>query len=122
LEAQAWTIFSQQNRTKAVETLREAVEFEQAHPTYYPDVLPRPSAEMLGDMFLLMKSPGEALDAYKVALTIAPNRLNSLIGTRDAAASSQHAELAAHYSAAIASLCGNNADRTEVKSLLLSNH
>lgn len=122
LEAEAWTLFAQQNRTKAVETLREAVEFEQAHPTYYPDVLPRPSAEMLGDVFLLLKSPGEALDAYKVALTIAPNRLNSLIGAREAAATSQHAELAARYSAAIVSICGNNADRIEVKSLLLSNH
>jgi tetratricopeptide (TPR) repeat protein len=122
LEAEAWSLFAQQDRTRAVETLREAVKFEQAHPTYYPDVLPRPSAEMLGDMLLSLKSPGHALDAYKVALTMAPNRLNSLIGARDAAASNQDADLAAHYSAAINSICGENADRPEAKAMPLDGH
>jgi hypothetical protein len=117
LEAEAWTLFAQHDRTQAVQTLREAMAFEQAHPIYYPDVLPRPSPEMLGDMLLLLKSPGEALDAYKVALKIAPNRLNSLIGAREAATASQHAELAAQYSAVIASICGNKPDHA-----LLSNH
>ena len=117
LEAEAWTLFAQRDSARALETLREAIAFEQAHPIYYPDVLPRPSAEMLGDMLLLLKSPGEALDAYKVALKIAPNRLNSLIGARDAATASQRSELAAQYSAVIASICGNKADHA-----LFSNH
>jgi tetratricopeptide (TPR) repeat protein len=117
LEAQAWTLFAQNDRTTAVATLREAMAFEQAHPIYYPDVLPRPSPEMLGEMLLLLKSPGEALDAYKVALKIAPNRLNSLIGAHEAAIASQQAELAAQYSAVIASICGNKPDHA-----LLSNH
>jgi hypothetical protein len=121
LEAEAWTLFAQRNK-KAVKMLRDAMVFEQAHPTYYPDVLPRPAAEMLGDMLVSLKSSGEALDAYKVALTIAPNRLNSLIGARDAAASSQHASLAARYSAAIASICGSNADRPETKTFWVVNH
>ena len=117
LEAEAWTLLAQHDRTKAVETLREAMAFEQAHPIYYPDVLPRPAPEMLGEMLLLLKLPGEALDAYKVALKIAPNRLNSLIGARDAAAANQQAELAAQYNAAIASICGNKPDHP-----LLRNH
>jgi hypothetical protein len=121
LEAEAWTLFAQRNK-KAVKMLRDAMVFEQAHPTYYPDVLPRPAAEMLGDMLVSLKSSGEALDAYKVALTIAPNRLNSLIGARDAAASSQHASLAARYSAAIASIYGSNADRPETKTFWVVNH
>jgi tetratricopeptide (TPR) repeat protein len=117
LEAEAWTLFAQNDKVKAVETLQEAMSFEQAHPIYYPDVLPRPSPEMLGEMLLLLKSPDKALDAYKVALKIAPNRLNSLTGARDAAAASQQLELAAQYSSVIASICGNKADRA-----LLSNH
>ncbi len=117
LEAEAWTLLAQHDGPEAVETLREAVSFEQTHPIYYPDVLPRPSPEMLGDMLLVLKSPGEALNAYKVALKIAPNRLNSLIGARDAATASQQSELAAQYSAVIASICGNKADHA-----LLSNH
>jgi tetratricopeptide (TPR) repeat protein len=115
LEAEAWTLLAQQDRKKTIEVLRDAVKFEQAHPTYYPDVLARPSAEMLGDALLSLDSPGEAQEAYKTALAMAPNRLNSLIGARDAAASSQNAELAARYNAAITSICGNNADRKEAK-------
>lgn len=122
LQAEGWTLFAQRDRTKAIAILREAVAFEQAHPVYYPDVLPRPSAEMLGEVLLLLDSPGEALEAYKAALSMAPNRLNSLIGARDAAAKSQHTELAAHYKAAITSICGNNADRHEIKTMSLGNH
>lgn len=109
LEATAWTLFVRGDSTKAVEALRGATAFEQAHPIYYPDVLPRPAPEMLGDMLLLMKLPGEALDAYKVALKIAPNRLNSLIGARDAANASKRSQLAAQYSAVIVSICGTKA-------------
>jgi hypothetical protein len=115
LEAEAWTLFAQQETSKAVETMREATVFEQAHPVYYPDVLPRPSSEMLGEMLLLLNSPSEALDAYKVALKIAPNRLNSLIGARNAAAAHQQAELAAQYDAAIVSICGSKPDHTLLK-------
>jgi tetratricopeptide (TPR) repeat protein len=106
LEAEAWVLFAQQDQTQAVATLREAVRFEQAHPTYYPDVLPRPAAEMLGEMLLLLKSPSEALAAYKIALTMAPNRLDSLIGARDAAASNKQPKVAAHYAATIQLVCG----------------
>jgi tetratricopeptide (TPR) repeat protein len=111
LEAEAWTAFAQHDEAKAIQTLQEAMSFEQAHPIYYPDVLPRPSPEMLGEMLLLVKSSDKALDAFKVALKIAPNRLNSLIGARDAAAGSQHKKQAARYTAIIASICGNKADR-----------
>jgi hypothetical protein len=122
LEAEAWTLFAQQHRAKSIEIFREAVKFEQAHPTYYPDVLPRPSAEMLGDALLLMDSPVKALDAYKTALAMAPKRLDALIGARDASARSEHAELAAQYNAAITSICGNNPDRNEARITSLGNH
>jgi tetratricopeptide (TPR) repeat protein len=122
LEAEAWTLFAKKDRTKAIETFREAIKFEQAHPIYYPDVLPRPSAEMLGDALLLMDTPSEALDAYKAALATAPNRLNSLVGARDAASRSHHADLASHYNAAIRAICGNNADRQEARTTAGGSH
>jgi tetratricopeptide (TPR) repeat protein len=121
LEAEAWTLLAQQDRTKSIEIFREAVKFEQAHPIYYPDVLSRPSAEMLGDALLLLDSPGEALNAYKTALAMAPNRLDSLIGARDASARSRHPESAAHYNDTITSICGNNADRQEAKNNVAGN-
>lgn len=118
LEVQAWALFAQKQPAKAVRTLQEAVKFEEDHPMYYPDVLPRPSAEMLGDMLILLGSVDKALDAYKLSLAMAPNRLNSLIGARDAASRTQHREQAAHYSAAIKSMCGADTDRPEAKAVL----
>jgi cytochrome c-type biogenesis protein CcmH/NrfG len=64
---------------------------------YYADILPRPSGEMLGDMLLQMGKPAEALDAYKAALELAPNRLDSLLGARTAATRSGNVALAKEY-------------------------
>lgn len=114
LEAEAWTLFAQGDRTKAIEKLQEAVTFERANPIYYPDVLPRPSAEILGDMFLLLRSPTKALHAYKEALSMAPDRLDSLLGARDAAAIAKQAKVEEHYRSVILSMCGNDADRLAV--------
>jgi cytochrome c-type biogenesis protein CcmH/NrfG len=44
-----------------------------------------------------MSRPGEALEAYKDALELAPNRLDSLLGARTAAAQSGNIELAKDY-------------------------
>jgi hypothetical protein len=48
-------------------------------------------------MFLLMGRSTEALAAYEAALDAAPNRLNSLLGARMAAAKSGNAQLSEEY-------------------------
>jgi tetratricopeptide (TPR) repeat protein len=96
-EAQAWTMFSEGKREEAVAHLRNIAQYERDHPMYYADILPRPSGEMLGDMLLEMNEPTEALAAYQQALELAPNRLDSLIGARAAAARSGSMELAKEY-------------------------
>jgi hypothetical protein len=110
LEAEAWTLFA--GEIEGCGNNARGDGFRAGPSSLLPDVLPRPSSEMLGEMLLLLKSPGEAIDAYKVALKIAPHRLNSLIGARDAAAAHQQAELAAQYDAAIVSICGSKPDHT----------
>ena len=87
-EAQAWTMFSEGKHDEAVAHLRNIAQYERDHPMYYADILPRPSGEMLGDMLLQMDKPAEALEAYKQALELAPNRFDSLIGAKAAAARS----------------------------------
>jgi cytochrome c-type biogenesis protein CcmH/NrfG len=52
---------------------------------------------MLGDMLLQMGKPSEALNAYKAALELAPNRLDSLLGARIAATKSGNKELSEEY-------------------------
>jgi cytochrome c-type biogenesis protein CcmH/NrfG len=44
-----------------------------------------------------MAKPAEALEAYKQALELAPNRLDSLIGAKAAAARSGNMELSREY-------------------------
>jgi tetratricopeptide (TPR) repeat protein len=96
-EAQAWTMFSEGKRDEAVAHLRNIAQYERDHPMYYADILPRPSGEMLGDMLLQMGKPAEALAGYKQALELAPNRFDSLIGAKAAAARSGSMELSQEY-------------------------
>jgi tetratricopeptide (TPR) repeat protein len=100
-EAQAWTKFSEGKRDEAVAHLRAIAQYERDHPMYYADILPRPSGEMLGDMLLQMDKPAEALEAYKQALELAPNRLDSLVGAKAAAARSGNMKLSEEYAGKI---------------------
>jgi tetratricopeptide (TPR) repeat protein len=96
-EAQAWTLFAEGKRDEAVAKLRGIAQYERDHPMYYADILPRPSGEMLGDMLLQLGKPGEALDAYRAALDLAPNRFDSLLGAMAAATRSGNKDLAEEY-------------------------
>jgi len=96
-EAQAWTMFSEGKCDEAVAHLRDIAQYERDHPMYYADILPRPTGEMLGDMLLQMGKPAEALEAYRQALQLAPNRLDSLIGSKAAAARSGSTKLSQEY-------------------------
>ncbi len=100
-EAESWTIFSEGKQDEAVAQLKNAAQFERDHPLYYADVLPRPVDEMLGDMLLQMGRTTEALAAYKAALDVAPNRLDSLVGAKIAAAKSGNTQLSDEYAAKI---------------------
>ena len=104
IQAEAWTLFSQGKQDEAVQKLRTAVQFELDLPIYYADVLARPSSEMLGDMFLQMGKPAEALSAYKVSLEMAPNRFDSLSGAEASASSMGNKKLSNVYAKKIASL------------------
>jgi tetratricopeptide (TPR) repeat protein len=96
-EAEAWTLFSEGKHDEAVTRLKNIAQFERDHPMYYADILPRPSAEMLGDMLLQMGKPAEALEAYQSALALAPNRFDSLIGASKAADQLHDKQLAEEY-------------------------
>lgn len=107
LQAQAWALFAQRKQVKGVGTLEEALQYERDHPIYYADVLPRPSATMLGEMLLIMGRPARALVAFRTGLEMAPNTLAALRGAKTAAEKSGQRKLAQRYAAKIASLRGN---------------
>jgi cytochrome c-type biogenesis protein CcmH/NrfG len=64
---------------------------------YYADVLPRPTGEMLGDMLSRMGEWTQALQAYQMALELAPNRLDSLLGAMAAAAKLGDVQISEEY-------------------------
>jgi tetratricopeptide (TPR) repeat protein len=110
-EAQAWTLFSEGKHDEAVAHLRSAAKYEHDQPMYYSDILPRPTEEMLGDMLLQMSRPAEALAAYKAALQLAPNRLDSLLGATTASARSGDRELSEEYTKKVQTEGGQLASR-----------
>jgi tetratricopeptide (TPR) repeat protein len=110
-EAQAWTLFAQGKRDEAVAQLRGIARYERDHPMYYADILPRPSGEMLGDMLLQMGKPAEALDTYRAALDLAPNRFDSLVGAMTAAARSGNKDVSGEYERKIRDEGGRIASR-----------
>ena len=77
----AWIEFKKANSEKAIELMKEAVQMENSttkHPVTPGEVLP--AGELLGDMYLAMKRPSDALAVYESDLKIHPNRFNSLYG------------------------------------------
>ena len=86
LTAQAWLAQAKGKPDEAVSTMRRAADLEDAsekRPVTPGPIVP--ARELLGDLLLELDRPGEALVAYRVALTESPNRLNSLAGAQCAA-------------------------------------
>lgn len=81
-EAEAWTLYDEGQKDAAIRKLTDAAAFEKNHPVYYADVLPRPAAEMLGDMLLDMGEEKQACGAFHTSLTLAPNTLDAVQGLR----------------------------------------
>ncbi|NZA26511.1 hypothetical protein H0E84_08940 [Luteimonas sp. SJ-92] len=79
--------------------LAEAAALEASIPK--PPVTPGPTLpahEMLGDMLRLQQSPADALVAYEHALSLYPNRFNSMLGAARAAdAAGDQAAARRHY-------------------------
>jgi hypothetical protein len=89
LGAQAWLDLAARREAAALARMREAAEREDA--TEKSAVTPGPLAparELLGDMLMQLRRPGEALVAYRAALRTEPGRYRTLDGARRAASAS----------------------------------
>jgi hypothetical protein len=79
--SEAWIELKKGHTQKAKELMLAAADKEDAmekHPVTPGAVLP--ARELLGEMFLELKEPVLAVDAFKQDLKISPNRRNGLIG------------------------------------------
>ena len=78
--------------------MNESADLEEAtqkNPVSPGELLP--ARELLGDMYLEMKKPAEALAAYQKSLESRPNRFNSLYGAGKAAEELKDKEAAKNY-------------------------
>ena len=66
-----------------------------------------PARELVGDMLMELRRPGDALVEYRAALLKEPNRYHTLDGARRAAFASGHRAAAASYAAQLKKITGS---------------
>ncbi len=116
LSAEAWVTFLRGDQEGGLAVMRAAVKLEAStdkSPVTPGAVLP--AAELLGDMLVELKSYGEAIDAYQVALSKSPRRLNSLYGAAQAEEKRGDPGAAKIYYAQIAAMASETSTRPAVK-------
>jgi tetratricopeptide (TPR) repeat protein len=111
-EAESWLAYAEGKSDEAVKIMLLAVEREEAE---HVDSLAMPAREMLGDLFLDLKKPSEALAAYQKSLRMSPNRFDGLYGAARAAESAGNAKEAREYYTQLAKIAAPGADRSELQ-------
>jgi len=113
-EIQAWKSLTEGHSQEAVEYMRKAADEQDKVGQNEVDI---PAREMLGDVFLLEHRPQEALEQYRLALHLSPNRLNTLLSAAAAAEQAGHSADAHSYNALVAAQTNNGAStgRVDIK-------
>jgi tetratricopeptide (TPR) repeat protein len=110
-----WIAHASGHQTEAGRLLREAADLEDSsekHPMTPGPVLP--ARELLGDYLLELNEPAAALQEFRVSLTKAPNRFNSLYGAGRAAELRGEPAAAAKYYEMLIRACTATSDRPEL--------
>ena len=110
--SQAWSSFRNGDKEKGLLLMQKAVDIEREtskHPITPGDVLP--AIELLGDMFLELNKPKEALVAYEDNLKTHPNRFNGVYGAAMAAKQSGNLTQAMFYFNQLLTLTENDTSK-----------
>jgi len=114
--ARAWIEFSKGNSKEAIDFMKLASTLESK--TSKAAVTPGeiiPAEELLGDLYLALNKPKEALDSYKLNLEVRPFRFNGIYGAAKAAKKLGDFELAKYYYNQLIELTLNtNSSRPEI--------
>ncbi|HWP90806.1 MAG TPA: hypothetical protein VNN20_01210 [Thermodesulfobacteriota bacterium] len=113
----AWTAYAEGKKDEALKLMQSAADLEDStdkHPVTPGAVLP--ARELLGDMYMELGKPNEALAAYEGTLKLSPNRFRSTYGSAKAAKVSGNNQKAGLYYAKLLALTGeSDSDRPQVK-------
>ncbi|HXX99807.1 MAG TPA: hypothetical protein VEI54_02730, partial [Candidatus Limnocylindrales bacterium] len=110
-EAEAWLAFVKGKPEDGLQELREAAEHQEKNGGESTGI---PAREMLADMLMELKRPGEALKEYKIVLRNAPNRFDALLGAARAAQALGDKDSAPSFYAKLTDMCPPGADRPEL--------
>lgn len=111
-EAEGWLAYAQGDSSRAIELLRAAADREDAKGV---DSVTMPAREMLGDLYMELKKPGEAVKAYVATLAEAPNRFDALLGAAQASQAAGDTHSARDYYSQLLKIADPAADRPELK-------
>ena len=104
----AWAALAEGKKQEALRQMRSAAEMEDA--TEKSAVTPGPLAparELLGEMFLELKEPAQALEQFEATLKKEPGRFRALYGAAHAAQLSGRREISQKYFREMAKVCSN---------------
>ena len=114
--AEAWLAHSEGRAADAISLMRAAAELDDAtekHPVTPGAILP--AREQLGELLLVLDRPREALEAFRLSLKRAPNRLAGLAGAARAARAAGRADEARGFYAQIVAQTGQGTpERAEI--------
>jgi len=110
-EAEAWLAYARGKTEEALQQLRAAAEHQEKNGGESVGI---PAREMLADMLMELKRPGDALKEYKVVLNNAPNRFDALLGAARASQASGDNPGAQTSYAQLTEVCPPDADRPEL--------
>lgn len=114
---QAWIALAKGNPEDAIELMKKAAEMESKttkHPVTPGEVLP--ANQLLGDMYLELNYPANAIRAYESDLARHPNRFNSIYGVAYASKEMGDLKKASKYFKQLVHLVGNtDSDRIEIR-------
>ena len=115
LEVSAWETYSEGKKEEALKLMQSAADLEDStekHPVTPGPIVP--AREMLGDLLLELREPGQALKEFEKSLAVSPNRFGGLLGAARAARRSGNTQKASSFYAKLATI-GNRADSRMVE-------
>jgi tetratricopeptide (TPR) repeat protein len=116
LGVSAWTALALGDKEEALNLMRRAAEMEDKNEKHI--VTPGrilPARELLGQMLLELKRPGEALKEFEASQVREPNRLHGFAGAARAAAESGNSAKANQYYSKLIELTRKGQSRPEIE-------
>ena len=110
----AWIAFAEGDQNKGLALMKESTDLEEAtqkNPVSPGELLP--ARELLGDMYMEMKKPAQALAEYQKSLESRPNRFNSLFGAGKAAEAMNDDATAKKYFSELVAMIGDTPSKRD---------